>query len=262
MRFALLLFAYSVPIWWIGAAMPRELRPGLPLGAAFLVFCPFAAAATLVYSESGFAGVRSLLARALDFSRVRRRLWFAPALLLMPATMLAAAGIARTTAHLSAPRGSLAVSLGAALAFFVAATAEELGWSGYATDRMQTRWRALDTALIVGACWGIWHVPALMQAHRSPTWMCWWLLYTVAGRVLIVWIYNNTFHSLFAAAVYHAMSNVSIYLFPGTDVSFDPRIVGSMVAAIAVVVTLVWGPRTLAGSAQTHHMEIAHDCTT
>jgi hypothetical protein len=68
----------------------------------------------------------------------------------------------------------------------------------------------------------------------------------VASRVLIVWIYNNTGKSVFAAILYHDINNVSSFLFPNYGSHYDPRITGLITALAAAIVTVVWGPRTLA----------------
>lgn len=109
---------------------------------------------------------------------------------------------------------SAGTAVGFCVAFLVAAMGEEAGWSGYAIDRLQRRWRALEAALLLGVLWSAWHIVPLVQAHRSATWIAWWCLFTIAGRVLIVCLYNNTGRAVSAAVLYHAMSNVSVYLFP------------------------------------------------
>jgi membrane protease YdiL (CAAX protease family) len=132
------------------------------------------------------------------------------------------------------------------LAFFVGAVAEEVGWSGYATDPMQARWSALRVGILLGLVWAAWHVVQLLELHRSPSWIAWWCLYTVAGRILTVWLYNGTGKSVFATVVFHAMANVSWQLFPNGGSHWDPRITGLLLALVAAMVTIVWGPRTLA----------------
>jgi hypothetical protein len=94
--------------------------------------------------------------------------------------------------------------------------------------------------------WAIWHIVPLVQVHRSPVWIAWWCLGTVAARVLIVWLYNNTGKCVFAAAVFHTMMNVSWQLFPIHGSYFDERINGVIMAFVAAVVVIIWGPRTLA----------------
>ena len=122
------------------------------------------------------------------------------------------------------------------LAFFVAALGEELGWSGYVIDPMQDRWNALQASILLGLVWAAWHWVPLVQAHRSAAWIAWWSLNTVALRVLIVWLYNNTGKSVFAAALFHAFANVSGVTFSNY---YDPRITGLIVAFAAAIVTVV-----------------------
>ena len=69
----------------------------------------------------------------------------------------------------------------------------------------------------------------------------------VAPRVIIVWLYDNAGKSVFAAAVLDATSNLSWQLFPVIGSFFDPRISGVIMAVTAIVVVVIWRPRTLAG---------------
>ncbi len=64
--------------------------------------------------------------------------------------------------------------------------------------------------------------------------------------MLYVWLYNNTGKSVFAAALFHDTLNVSWQLFPNSGSHYDPRIAGLIIAVVTAVVTVVWGPRTLA----------------
>jgi membrane protease YdiL (CAAX protease family) len=127
----------------------------------------------------------------------------------------------------------------------VGAVGEEVGWSGYATDRMLSRWSALEAGILLGCVMAVWHIVPLVQAHRPATWIAWWCLSAVATRVLMIWIYNNTGGSVFATILYHDMDNVSWLMFPNFGSHYDPRIAGLILALAAVIVTLGWGPRTL-----------------
>lgn len=130
--------------------------------------------------------------------------------------------------------------------YFIAATAEELGWSGYAIDPMQNRWGALKASVILGVVWQIWHIIGDVQAHNTATWIVWHSLYSVGLRILIVWVYNNTGKSVFAAILVHTTDNVSWSLFPNYGSHYDPFIAFIITAVTAAIVTFLWGPKTLA----------------
>jgi membrane protease YdiL (CAAX protease family) len=119
-----------------------------------------------------------------------------------------------------------------------------LGWSGYATDPLQERRGALRAGILLGLVSAVWHAVPLVQAGRSAAWVAWWCLFTVAGRVLIIWVYNNAGKSVLAAALFHATSNISWQLFPNFGSHWDPSIVAPLVVVAAV--TFLWGPKTLA----------------
>jgi membrane protease YdiL (CAAX protease family) len=205
-------------------------------------FCPATAAITLVYPESKTAGVRDLLKRSFDYKRIKAKIWYAPMLLLMPVVTISSYGWMRWMgAPLPVPQIRVVATLAMSLAIFILALGEELGWSGYAIDPMQDRWGALPASILLGLVWAIWHIVPLVQVHRSPAWIAWWCLGTVAARVLIVWLYNNTGKSVFAAAVFHTTMNVTWQLFPIRGSYWDPRVNGVIMAIAAVVVVGVWG---------------------
>lgn len=240
-----LVLALSIPFWLIGAVTERQLMPGLSV-SALAAFSPALAACVLVYRVNGFAGVRKLLRRSFDFRRITAKRWYAASLLVMPGVSVAVYLLMRwLDMPLPAPQFSVLAALLMFLAFFVGALGEELGWSGYAVDPLQDRWNALTASLVLGLVGIFWHLVPLLLSHRSPTWIAWWCLYSVAARVLMVWLYNNTGRSVFAVALFHAMLNLSWMLFPVYGSHFDVRLGSLVMAFAAAIVTLVWGPRTL-----------------
>ncbi len=209
--------------------------------------CPVTVALILVYGENKTAGVIALLKRSFDYDRIRSKVWYAPVLLLMPGVMILSYGLMRLMeVPLPTPRFPVLAALAIFLAFFIAALGEELGWSGYVTDPMQDRLGALRASIVLGLVWAAWHVVPLMQAHRSPAWIAWWSVGTVAARVVIVWLYNNTGKSVFAAALFHTTVNVTWQLFPIHGSFYDPRVTGLTMTCVATIVAIIWGPRTLA----------------
>jgi membrane protease YdiL (CAAX protease family) len=89
----------------------------------------------------------------------------------------------------------------------------------------------------------------LMQHARSAGWIAWWALSPVAFGVLITWVYNNTRKSVFAAAMAHAMMNLS-WIGPLQNIGSGgypyhaQRISAVVLALAAAIVTVAWGPRT------------------
>ncbi len=246
LKFFLLVTILSIPFWLISALTRLELLLGLPV-ASLMACCPMIAAMILVYRENKAAGVVALLKRSFDFNRIRARIWYAPTLLLVPMMSALSLGVLRLTGT-PVPDPQLAVlpTLLLCVMFFIGALGEDLGWSGYAIDPMQDRWGALQASLVLGAVWAVYHYIALVQAHRSVDWIVWWSVGTIADRVILVWLYNNTDRSVFATALFHMTLNVTWQIFPVNGSYFDPGISGLLSALVVVLILIIWEPRTLA----------------
>jgi len=242
---------FSAPFWVIGAGVERELLPGLPI-SALMAFVPLFVVALLVSREEGLAGIKRLGERLVDYRRIPRR-WLVPTLVLAPGLTVVAYAVMRVR-HEPLPAlqfPPVASVIGLCLAFLASGLAEESGWSGYATDPLQARWGALGAAVCLGFVWGAWHLIPLLQAHRGATWIAGWWLGTVANRVILVWLYDNTQGSILAAALYHATLNICWQLFPNRGSHYDPGIAGVLAAIVAGIVASVWGPRSLTRAAVT-----------
>ena len=250
LRYFLLVFIISVPFWLIGALPEDALRQlitiNLPISSLMFV-CPVIAAALLVYWQQGKAGVQQLLKKTFDYRNITNKLWYVAIISLVP-FILVLSYIFMRLMNIPLPDVEIQFLIIAIffVVFFVSAAGEELGWQGYAFEPMQDRWGALRAAIILGIIWAVWHIVPYIQAERSASWIFWHCLSSVAMRVLIVWIYNNTGKSVFSAIMYHAMINVSIFLFPNLGSHYDPVVTAVITWIIAGVVIFVWGPRTLA----------------
>jgi membrane protease YdiL (CAAX protease family) len=84
---------------------------------------------------------------------------------------------------------------------------EEIGWRGYALEKLQTRWSALTSSLIVGLVWALWHLPLFMMVgtsqHELGVSFTGLLITLMASSILYTWLYNNTKRSLWSAILLH-----------------------------------------------------------
>ena len=132
---------------------------------------------------------------------------------------------------------------------------EELGWRGFALDRLQNKWNALVASLILGIIWATWHLPLFfikgtpqqgMGFGTFPFWL--WCLQVACLSVLTTWVYNNTHRSILSAVLLHFMFN-STYGFiqqggrPLPQSTFATN--AGIIAAVAVIVIGVWGASLL-----------------
>lgn len=130
---------------------------------------------------------------------------------------------------------------------------EELGWRGYALERLQTRWNDLTSSLIIGVVWALWHLPlfnmvgssqhelampfiSFMMKIIATSILYTWILYT--------WIFNNTQKNLWSAIFFH-------WIWTYASQVVDSGVVRSPLynwleclpyVSIAVVVVLIWKP--------------------
>lgn len=246
LKYLVLLFTLSIPFWVAGAIFDNTgfLPTGMPV-SALMFLCPVMAASILTYRHEGRRGIGRLLKRTFSLRGLKhRRVWW---VLLVPATMLLTYSLMPLSGvPLSGLHTPLLTALVLFAVFFISASAEEAGWMGYAADPLQARWGALGAGVILGVAWAVWHVLPLIQAHRSTLWIAGWFLGTVAARILIVWLFNNTGKSVVAASTFHGLMSFAQQVFPNFYLHPAPAIVfGTALAIEAVIVTFLWGPRTL-----------------
>jgi len=228
----------------------------LPLPVYALVavaqFGPSVAAFWLAFHKEGRVGVKRLFFRAFDFHIPLK--WLA-ALLVIPNALSGLAMLLHFVLDGKLPAMPLLAQPLAILPtflmifFFYGAFPEEFGWRGYLLDRLQARWTALAASLVLGALWGLWHLPAFFINGVSQAYMPLvpYLIWACAVSIIVTWIYNNTNGNLLAAMLFHASINFSIQLFP----VFEPVAGGDQRAFIylalltilfSLIVIVIWAP--------------------
>lgn len=214
-------------------------------------FLPAATALILVYRKERGAGLRRLLARSVDCGRMRSKVWWFPTLLLYPAIVALQYAIALLSGQqVPAPHVRIWIPIVFALVL-VAALGEELGWMGYVFEPLQERLGALKAGVVLGVVWALIHIPLFSASTVSTRWIAWQCVYIAMTRILFVWVYNNSGHSLSAVALMHATFSIGWMVFPPSGgllvpSFYDPRNLALTATVAVVAVTFVWGPETLA----------------
>jgi uncharacterized protein len=248
--FFVLILGLSAPFWIVSTQIKDSGLPdNLPVTDIGAVLTPTIAAAILRYREAGASGVRELFLRIFDYRRIKNKRWLVTALIICPLLYLITYFAMRVLAYPVATQWNPPAALvGVFLLFFVAAAAEELGYSAYETDALQSRMTALSAALVMGTLWALWHLPSMIVIGQSTELIGWGLGVTVAFRILSVWIYNNAGASVFAVILMHAIGNTARTGYPGGRSGYELGH-GSVAYAIIIVFTLIvvvlWRPSTL-----------------
>jgi uncharacterized protein len=254
LKFFLIVFGLSIPFWIIDLIINAKRTSLLNFSTIDIItaFIPLIAGCILIYKEESNSGVYKLFKRIFDYSRITKKIWYVP-IIFLPFLMYLLIYTVIRILGLSLPIefhiSFLSIPVLFCL-FFLGAVAEETGYMGYAVEPMQERFGALAASILIGIPWAVWHYPSIIQQGHGLIFIMWATLGTVAVRVLIVWIYNNTGKSLFACILFHALLNVGRPLFPRDEIHNPlvdyPYIHYSIIAIIAFIVAFLWGSKTLA----------------
>lgn len=236
-------FLLTFAITW-GIAVLLVLFPG-PLEALFgelsmysplfivATAGPTIAATILTLAREGRSGLAALYARLIRWRFGVQ--WYA--LLLVGIPVLGYL-VSRVTGP--EPRDDLGTP---ALLFSVLLTllitgplGEELGWRGFALPRLLKRFNPLVASLVLGAIWGVWHLPSfflagLPQANLAiPV----FLLMSLCLSIVATWIFHHTGGSVLSTVLFHYMVNFSMAVL-GTPL---PAFTWVMAVAAVLVVVL------------------------
>lgn len=130
---------------------------------------------------------------------------------------------------------------------------EELGWRGYVLDRLQEKYNALSSSLILGALWGVWHLPVfflsnsifgLMPFLSLTFWL--YMIHEVVISVFFTWVYNNNGRSTLSAILLHIMlefcANTGIIPWDKAEGLYNV----SLWIIITILIVYFYGAKTLA----------------
>lgn len=130
------------------------------------------------------------------------------------------------------------------------ALVEETSWIRFAMTRMQMRFSAFWSAMIVGNCWASWYLPMNLIDIGTPLGVPDWVFHcgVVCLTVLLIWVYNTT-RSGTVLLIMQILSNMAFFWVPVLPDEVIPvyRIIAYnwVFVAVAVTILLVFGPENL-----------------
>jgi membrane protease YdiL (CAAX protease family) len=255
---AFLVMAYTITLAF--ALPPIRTRldilpPELPfwdvLATIFGVGLP---AFLVVAAAEGRTGVGDLARRCLRW-RVGAR-WYFAALLGVPIAALLIAGVIfgrellNTLAEkwpllftLVLPRFLIRVVL---FQFF-----EEAGWMGFLQARLQDSYGPLKAVILAEIPFALWHLPSVMveqglglaQLPLALGLLGILAIFQLFGRVVIMWLYNNTHRSVLLVVLFHSSHNITTgelgrEFIPGWSDGSALLIASGVVAVTAVLIVV------------------------
>lgn len=171
------------------------------------VWAPAFAAFAVVLYFGGLQGDRAFLSRL--------GLWRCPAgwvlflLLGIPLVFAAGAAVKGTLLPVPWPFDSLGAALGAMPFMLFLGPVEEFGWRGVALPILQRHMAPLWAGLIIGATWGLWHLPAF---YLSGTVQSGWgfapfFVGNICLSLIVTPLFNASRGSILWPALFHFQVN-------------------------------------------------------
>lgn len=227
----------------------HEILYGLHLYLA--PFGPTIAASIPVYLNARRSGIKELLMRAFDVEF--KKIWLLPVLFLMPAIV----GLSLLLSVLSGDAKPAIEAFSQPLtiipAFFYmlflgGPVAEEFGWRGYALGRLQARYSALLSSILLGIVWGLWHLPLFFiedqEIYRNVP-IPGFILGTIFLSILFTRIYNNTNGSILAVLLFHTTGDLAHFIFPAMGSTWGGLYSVILNVMVVVLMLIIWDPKKM-----------------
>jgi len=135
---------------------------------------------------------------------------------------------------------------------FPGAFAEELGWRGYVLPRLQNRFTALLSSIVVAIFWGAWHIPLLIYfgdlGVNDYAGYALAVVNFIPVAIIYSWIYNNTQGSLLLVTLFHIGQQLSNNLLGALPTATDEILVW----IVALVMIIIEGVANLSHRVSKH----------
>ena len=221
----------------------------LPAVRTYLPSLPFHLVQSMLGHILGSAVPAFLVIAAMHGRAGVRPQWYLFALLGIPIGVLASAilGLAGLRALVAQWPLLVTVAVPQLLLFIVLSNGpEEIGWMGFLQARLQEQHGPLKASLIVTLPFALYHLPGLMvdegfglaQLHLALAELGVIAIFQLFGRVVMMWLYNNTNHSVLLVGMFHSAFDVTTQREFGAFIP-APAGTGTLIASGVVAVAAV-----------------------
>lgn len=128
---------------------------------------------------------------------------------------------------------------------------EEAGWRGFALPKLLERFSPVTASVILGAIWGLWHIPVLlMSTWEGTTQGILLFVYVIPLSVIMTWVYLKSPMSTIPVMLMHTGGNLYSSMLstslvmgtvlvdsPGLDFTILKTIYYTAVAVVLLIVT-------------------------
>jgi membrane protease YdiL (CAAX protease family) len=116
---------------------------------------------------------------------------------------------------------------------------EEVGWRGFALPRLQNKFNALTSSVVLTIFWAMWHWPLFYYrpgyTSMDTAGLFGWLFSLLTGSVLLTWLYNSSRASILVCAIFHST----------IDIAFTADVSNKNIVNYMGFLITVWGILTI-----------------
>ncbi|MGB5272365.1 MAG: type II CAAX endopeptidase family protein [Eudoraea sp.] len=125
---------------------------------------------------------------------------------------------------------------------------EEVGWRGFALPRIQNKFNALTSSILLTIFWAFWHLPLFFNGpgytSMEFTDVFGWFFSLLTGSILLSWLFNSSKGSILICAVFHSTIDIAF-----TADFADQNIVnymGFLITVWGILTIIYFKPKNLA----------------
>ncbi|MBX7095657.1 MAG: CPBP family intramembrane metalloprotease [Flavobacteriales bacterium] len=124
---------------------------------------------------------------------------------------------------------------------------EEVGWRGFALPRLQSKFNALNSGLILTVFWAVWHWPLFLYrpgyTNMEFAEIFGWIFSLLTGSVLLSWLYNSSGYSILICAIFHSTIDIAFTAdFSGQQ---QMNYMGFLITLWGILTIVIFKPKNL-----------------